>query len=75
MTTNRLRSIAYLGEKEWLIGGDNNKNDGAVIYCSGDDGESWEKNNEFPDIHRITLTGKNIWIVGKNGLIAKMNKD
>jgi photosystem II stability/assembly factor-like uncharacterized protein len=74
ITTNRLRSIAYLGGEKWIVAGDNNKNDGAVLYSSSDNGENWEKCNDFPDIHRITTTDKNIWIVGKNGLIAKMKK-
>ncbi len=74
ITKNRLRSIAYLGGKKWIVAGDNNKNDGAVLYSSSDNGENWEKCNDFPDIHRITTTDKNIWIVGKNGLIAKKRK-
>ena len=59
----------------WIVVGDNNNNDGAVLFTSSDKGNSWEKSNEFPDIHRITLSNKNIWIAGKNGLIAKMNKN
>jgi len=74
ITTNRLRSLAYLGGNNWVAVGDNNKSDGAVLYFSNDDGENWEKNNDFPDIHRIGLTEKNIWIVGKKGLIAKMKR-
>ncbi|MFC2151844.1 YCF48-related protein [Bacteroidota bacterium] len=71
ITRNRLRSIAYLGEKRWMVVGDNNKNEDAVIHISNDNGESWEKVSDFPDIHRIHLTKKTIWIVGKNGFIAK----
>ncbi len=44
------------------------------IYRTTDEGVSWEKNNDFPDIHRITETDKYIWIAGKNGFIAKMKK-
>jgi len=75
VTTNRLRSLAYLGDEKWVTVGDNNKNDGAVLHYSIDDGENWEKNNEFPDIHRIGLTEKNIWIIGKTGFIAKMKRE
>ncbi len=74
ITSNRLRSIAYLGEKKWIVVGDNNKNDGAVLYNTNDNGASWKKNNDFNDIHRVTLTKKYIWIVGKNGLIAKKKR-
>jgi photosystem II stability/assembly factor-like uncharacterized protein len=74
ITTNRLRSIAHLGRKKWIIVGDNNKNDGAVIYYTNDNGESWNKNKEFDDIHRVTINNRNIWIIGKNGLIAKRKK-
>ena len=74
ITTNRLRSLVYLGEEKWLAAGDNNKNDGAVLYLSSNHGEHWEKDNDFPDIHRIFLTGKDIWIVGKNGFIAKKKR-
>ena len=74
ITTNRLRSIAYLEAKKWLVVGDNNKNDGAVLYLTNDNGESWEKSNNFPDIHRVTLTERDIWIVGKEGLIAKRKR-
>jgi photosystem II stability/assembly factor-like uncharacterized protein len=74
ITTNRLRSIAHIGRKKWIIVGDNNKNDGAVLYYTSDNGENWNKNNEFDDIHRIAVNNRNIWIVGKNGLIAKRKK-
>jgi len=75
ITTNRLRSIAYLGEQTWIAVGDNNANDGAVLHASKDNGNTWQKNNDFPDIHRIHLTENHIWIVGKNGLIAKMRRN
>ncbi len=75
ITTNRLRSAAFLGAGKWIAAGDNNKNDGAVLYLSEDDGESWEKKNDFPDIHRISVTGKNIWIAGKEGFIAKRTRN
>jgi len=71
ITTNRLRSIAYLGDKKWIAAGDNNSTGNAVLYFSNNNGDTWHKNNDFPDIHRIHLTEKHIWIVGKKGLIAK----
>lgn len=71
ITTNRLRSIVYLGNEEWLAAGDNNSTGNAVLYYSNDNGNTWQKNNDFPDIHRIHLTEKHIWIVGKEGLIAR----
>jgi len=71
ITSNRLRSIACFGAGRWIVGGDNNNNDGAVLYYSADNGITWIKSNKFPDIHRIALTDKYIWIVGKDGLIAK----
>jgi len=74
ITTNRLRSIAYLGEERWIAVGDNNKNDDAVLYISNDNGENWNKKSDFPDIHRVSLTEKHIWIVGKNGFIAKKKR-
>ena len=57
-----------------MVVGDNNKNDGATVYITNDNGENWEKIGDFPDIHRITLTEKNVWIVGKAGFIAKMRR-
>jgi len=74
ITRNRLRSIVYLGEQKWLVAGDNNKNDAAVLYYTNDNWMSWQRNNEFPDIHRIHVTEKHIWIVGKKGLIAKTKR-
>jgi len=74
ITTNRLRSIAYLGAKKWIVVGDNNNNDGSVLYNTIDNGENWEKINDFPDIHQVTLSENYIWIVGKKGLIAKRKK-
>ncbi|MFC2107396.1 WD40/YVTN/BNR-like repeat-containing protein [Bacteroidota bacterium] len=74
ITKNRLRSIAFIGKDKWIAVGDNNNTDGAVLYVSENNGDSWQKFNDFPDIHRITLTNKHIWIVGKNGLIAKQKR-
>ena len=74
ITRNRLRSIVYLGEQKWLVGGDKNKNDGAVLHYTNDNWMSWQRNNDFPDIHRIHLTEKHIWIVGKEGLIARTRR-
>jgi len=74
ITSNRLRSIAFTGDNKWIAAGDNNKNDAAVIHTSNDSGKTWQKNNDFPDIHRICFTDENIWIVGKKGIIAKQKK-
>ena len=74
ITKNRLRSIASLGNNAWLAAGDNNKSDGATLLYSPDNGKSWQKNVDFPDIHRIFLTEKYIWIVGKNGLLARKRR-
>jgi photosystem II stability/assembly factor-like uncharacterized protein len=74
LTKNRLRSIAFLESKKWIVAGDNNKNDGAVLYLTNDNGESWENSLDFPDIHRVALTEKYIWIVGKEGLIARSKR-
>lgn len=74
ITRNRLRSIANSGKNSWLAAGDNNKNDGAVLYTSNNNGKSWRKHHDFGDIHRIAVAAKIVWIAGKKGLIARRKK-
>lgn len=71
ITKNRLRSIQHLGKKNWIAAGDDNKQEGAVLYFSSDHGETWQKKGGFPDIHRICLSDNYVWIVGKQGLVAR----
>jgi photosystem II stability/assembly factor-like uncharacterized protein len=74
ITANRLRSLKYLGQNKWVIAGNNNANDGSVVYITNSNGEYWEKISDFPDIHRVTLSKNYVWIAGKNGFIARMKK-
>lgn len=74
VTKNRLRSIKYLGRNRWIMAGDNNAGDGSVMYFSDDNGESWEKITDLPDIHRIALSENYVWIAGKSGLIGKRRR-
>lgn len=74
ISANRLRSLAYLGQNRWIAAGDNNKNDVASLYTTVDNGESWEKHGDFPDIHRLASSGNYIWMVGKGGFIAKRKR-
>lgn len=74
ITKNRLRSIKYLGQNKWIIGGDNNAGDGSVMYLSDNNGETWTKISDLPDIHRITLSQNYIWITGKSGLLGKRKR-
>jgi photosystem II stability/assembly factor-like uncharacterized protein len=72
ITHNRLRSIARSGKNKWLIAGDKNIDKDCAIFQSMDNGKNWLKvKNEFPDIHRICVTRKHIWIAGKEGFIAR----
>jgi len=73
ITSNRLRSIDLLGKNKWLITGDKNKDNSCALFQTTDNGKTWEKiENKFPDIHRVHVTEKYIWITGKEGFIAKM---
>jgi photosystem II stability/assembly factor-like uncharacterized protein len=74
ITKNRLRGIIASNEHEWIAVGDNNKDDGGVLFTSNYLGRSWNKHNEFPDIHRVTMTEKYFWIAGKKGFIARGEK-
>lgn len=74
LTGNRLRSLASHGKGRWIAAGDNNKDDGTVLYMTENNGKNWEKLQSFPDIHRICITDKHIWIAGKEGFIAKMKR-
>lgn len=69
VTDNRLRCICFMNEKDGIVVGDKNKEAG-TIFESNDAGKSWQLvNADFPDLHRIFLTKKKIWIVGKEGMI------
>jgi len=73
VTTNRLRSVTWYGKNKWLIAGDKNTDEDCTLFETTDNGQNWEKvKNEFPDIHRIYITRKYVWIAGKEGFIAKM---
>ncbi len=56
------------------MGGDDNNNEGSVLYQSSANGASWEKISNYPDIHRITQNVNHVWMAGKKGLIAKKKK-
>lgn len=68
-TTNRLRSVRFINKSVGYIVGDANREPG-VLYRTTDGGKTWKailKNT--PDLHRITLTDKRIWLVGDQGTI------
>jgi len=75
ITENRLRDVVCFGQDCWITAGDLNKTDTiANILISTDSGKTWNESEKMQDIHRIGLSHSYIWIVGKNGLIAKKGK-
>lgn len=73
-TKNRLRNIVFTTPSEAYIVGDSNKEPG-VLYHTVDGGDTWETAlTDAPDLHRITLTKKKIWLVGDNGTILSKSR-
>ena len=73
VTKNRLRSIAFIDEKNGFVVGDHNAEDG-VLYRSDDGGRTWEKcESDYPDLHRLFVTPDKTWIVGKEGTILTLH--
>ena len=67
ITNNRLRSILFVKNSEWITVGDLNKEDGN-LFVTYDNGNNWKTEREITsDIHRIGKSKKLIWLVGKNG--------
>ncbi|MGH1365870.1 MAG: WD40/YVTN/BNR-like repeat-containing protein [Calditrichia bacterium] len=72
LTSNRIRKIAYIKDSYWIAVGDTNKEPGNM-FISHDDGLTWTTSEEtLPDIHRISLSDKYIWMVGKDGFSKRM---
>lgn len=69
ITNNRLRSILFVKNSEWITAGDLNKENGN-LFVTYDNGNNWKIEKKITsDIHRIGKSKKIIWIVGKNGLM------
>ena len=73
-TANLLRNITFVNPREGYIAGDANEQAG-VLFHTSNGGKTWEKVDiEAPGLHRITLTGEKIWIVGKDGIILARDR-
>ena len=73
ITSNRLRTTGKVDNNSILVAGDNNKEQGN-IFLSQNAGVSWILlDSELEDIHRIAVSGPQCWLVGKNGMIIKLN--
>lgn len=71
ITTNRLRRIIKVGDM-LLVAGDNN-NETGNLFVGSVNGLDWKVRNEYyPDIHRLAIVNKKIWVVGKKGLIQEI---
>jgi len=72
ITTNRIRKIEYIKGNYWIAVGDTNKEAGNM-FTSQDDGLTWTASDEIlPDIHRMALSDKYIWMVGKDGFSKRL---
>ena len=55
-----------------MIVGDQNKEEGH-IFRSFDDGVSWvQDSTKMPDLHRLALSNRYVWAVGKTGVVARL---
>jgi len=73
ITSNRLRALALLPDNSLITAGDQNKEKGH-IFISNNAGVSWTVlEKELEDVHRIQTSGSSCWLVGKEGMICKMN--
>jgi photosystem II stability/assembly factor-like uncharacterized protein len=68
-TQNRLRGVFFISNQHGFIVGDKNKEEGS-LWESIDGGKIWKRvSDDYPDLHRIIVTSKHLWIVGKQGTI------
>ena len=71
LTKNRLRCIKATGKNSFIVVGDNNKEEGN-LFISNNNGKTWLIGlNKYPDIHRVDISDNYIWMVGKNGFVAR----
>ena len=72
LTTNRLRSIAFLDRQRGFAVGDGNEQPSA-IWTTRDGGETWKALElAVPDLHRLTLSREALWAVGKQGKLLRL---
>ncbi|MEL6923180.1 MAG: YCF48-related protein [Bacteroidota bacterium] len=74
LSNNVFRSIRYLGKNRWIVVGSTNKEKGHV-FLSEDNGNTWQAlEQDWPDVHRLGLSRRYVWLVGKEGFVARMKR-
>ena len=68
LTSNHLRSIKTVGNRYRVAAGDKNKEE-INLFVKERDKEWKSSKNGYPDIHRLAVRDKEVWAVGKDGLV------
>lgn len=66
------RDLYFFNPQEGFVVGDKIRDD-VVLYRTNDGGTVWQYLYDLPhDLHRIKATAQYVWVVGKQGTIARM---
>lgn len=74
LSDSLLRSAAFSSLTHGFIVGNRDKN-GVSLWSSNDEGKTWQSSKEnFPDLHKVVVTRKRLWIFGASGTILSITQ-